>query len=297
MYRRIARGLTIAAGLLADGRCVYLSTGTFIALKLTAPVQQVHALDARLGPSFQPISLTARDGLRLAGWFLPAPGSKRGVLMVHGVGSLCEFGGRFIELGTKLNSAGFSVLMIDLRAHGQSTGGRVTFGEGERWDVLGGVDLLHERGSTQVGVLGVSLGAVSTVRAELEPDGPQAIRAMVLDSCFGDFADVLDHSFADETGYPTLLLPGGLLMTKLLSNVDMARVRPIDQLPKLKTPLLLIYGQRDRYVTASQQQAMVGAVPGAQTWLAPDAEHARIYTSHQDEYLARVTRFLETTLQ
>lgn len=285
-------------GVLTGALCLYLLIGTVIAIQLTTPPQQVRLLDSAQGPALEAVSLNARDGVRLAGWTLPSAGSNRGVLMVHGLNScsLCEFDGKFVNLARELNTAGYNVLMIDLRGHGQSSAARVTMGDGERWDVLGGADWLRAHGSAQVAVLGISLGAVSTVRAGLEPDGAQAIRAMVLDSCFADFGDVLDHSFTQDTGIPSAVLPGALLMEKLLFNIDLAQVRPIDQLPRLRAPLLLMYGSADRYVRLELEQAMMSAVPAAQTWLAPDAAHAHIYTRYHDEYLARVTRFLQTAM-
>ena len=143
---------------------------------------------------------------------------------------------------------------------------------------------------------GVSLGAVVSVRAGLEADGAQGIGAMLLDSCFGDFGDVLAQGFTRDTGYPAFLLPGGLLMTRLLYGVDMARVRPIDELPGIKTPVLMIYGDHDRYVTASQQRAMIAAKPDAEVWVARGPDHASIHQMYPDEYMARVTNFLKKTL-
>ena len=299
MSQRARKIALTTAEVFAAGLFVYLLIGTVIAIKLTTPPQQVRVLDSAQGPALEPLSLNARDGVRLAGWTSLSAGSSRGVLMVHGLNScsLCEFDGKFVTLAGEVNAAGYNVLMIDLRAHGQSSPGRMTMGDGERWDVLGGADWLHQHGSAQVAVLGVSLGAVSTVRAALEPDGAQAIRAIMLDSCFADFADVLDHSFTRDTGFPAAVLPGALFMENLLFKVDLAHVRPIDQLPRLKAPLLLMYGSADQYVRPELEQAMMSAVPAAQTWLAADAVHARIYTHYHDEYLARMTRFLQNTMQ
>jgi pimeloyl-ACP methyl ester carboxylesterase len=294
-----SRWVKIAGGVVLAAVVVYFVFGTFMALKLTAPDRQTPPPSNAAQTALQTVPITARDGLRLAGWYGPAPGSQRAVLMVHGLGScsLCDFDGKFVTLAGQVRDAGYSVLMIDLRGHGQSEGSHVTFGDGERWDVLGAIDWLRAHGATKVAVLGVSLGAVSTVRAALEPDGAQQINAMVLDSCFGDFGNVLNHSFTHETGYPLFLLPGGLLMTRVLLHVDLAGVKPLDELPRLKTPLLMMYGDQDEFVTAAQQQAMAAARPDATFWLLAGAQHARIYNLRPEEYVARVSRFLEQSLR
>ena len=293
-----SRWFTVAASVLLVMLIGYFAIGVYMADTLTlrkhsTPPPQVETL-----PAQENVTVTARDGLRLAGTFMPAADSQRALIMVHGLDQCrsCELYGKFPAIAGQLNRAGYNVLLIDLRGHGESPDSRVTFGDTERWDVLGALDWLHQHAFTQVGVLGVSLGAAVTVRTGLEPDGAQGIKTMVLDSCFGDFGDVLAHDFTRDTGYPSFLLPGGLLMTRLLFGVDMAGVRPIDELPRIKTPVLMIYGDHDRYVTPAQQKAMIAAKPDAEVWIAAGPDHASIHQMYPDEYMARVMSFLKRTL-
>jgi len=293
-----SRPLTIAVGVVLIGVVAYFAIGVLMANTLTlrpvaTPPPQVETLLAQ-----DKVTVTARDGLRLAGTFIPAANSPRAVLMVHGLDGCrsCELYGKFPAIAGQLNRAGYNVLLIDLRGHGESPVSRVTFGETERWDVLGALDWLHQHSLTRVGVLGISLGAVVTVRAGLEPDGAQGINAMVLDSCFGDFGEVLAEDFTRDTGYPTFLLPGGLLMSRWLYGVDLTHVRPIEEMPNIKAPVFMIYGDHDRYVTAAQQKAMIAAKPDAEVWVAMGPDHASIHQSFPGEYMARVTNFLKRTL-
>jgi pimeloyl-ACP methyl ester carboxylesterase len=298
MKRTKSRWLTLAIGVVLLALVAYFAIGVFMADSLTrrpraTPPPQVESLSAQ-----DAVTVTARDGLRLAGTFIPAANSPRAILMVHGLDGCrsCELYGKFPAIARQLNRTGYNVLLIDLRGHGESPASRVTFGDTERWDVLGALDWLHQRGLNRVGVLGISLGAVVTVRAGLEPDGAQGINAMVLDSCFGDFGEVLAQDFTRDTGYPYFLLPGGLLMTRLLYGVDMAHVRPIDEMPNLKSPVFMIYGNHDRYVTPAQQKAMIAAKPDAEVWVAAGPDHASIHQMYPDEYMARVMKFFARTL-
>src|SRR5439155_8049282 len=128
----------------------------------------------------------ARGGdVRIAGWYLPRAGCRRAVVLAHGasVNRWIEFGGGFLHLAVALHARGFSVLMIDMRAHGESEGERVSFGVEERRDIMGAVDWLKGQGFApgSVGVLGVSMGAAAGIGATADdPD----IGALVADCSF-----------------------------------------------------------------------------------------------------------------
>jgi pimeloyl-ACP methyl ester carboxylesterase len=84
------------------------------------------------------------DGTRLSGWLIPAE-ADRAVILVHGVDS-DAWSGAAPDLARAYRSAGFSVLLFDLRAHGRSGGLRITLGRREREDIGAAVDLLLHKG-------------------------------------------------------------------------------------------------------------------------------------------------------
>jgi dipeptidyl aminopeptidase/acylaminoacyl peptidase len=114
------------------------------------------------------VSFPARDGgARIDGWYLagPAPDGQPAVVVVPGkdtgrgaAGHAPTFGGTWI-----LAAAGCAVLVIDRRGEGSGSRARMTAGERERFDVLGAVDWLHERGHRRIGVLGASMGAATAL--------------------------------------------------------------------------------------------------------------------------------------
>ena len=123
------------------------------------------------------IAFQARDGLWLGGWFLPGR-ERAAVILAHGLNGSCSTLLYHIEF---LFKAGFSVLAIDLRAHGRSHGDTCTYGMLEANDVLGALDYLRTRPEVdpgRIGALGISLGAQSALRAALQDPG---LRALVLE--------------------------------------------------------------------------------------------------------------------
>lgn len=296
----VRRLVMTAGGLLLAGLLGYFGIGAYVIARLTqinrqSPLSSPEAY----GLPYEEVTIHTRDGLALAGWFIRAAESGPAVVMVHGHTSCrgCEFDGRFVELAAELHRAGFSILMIDLRAHGESEGRRFTLGEYERWDVLGAVDWLRERGFERIGVLGVSLGAAAAVKAAADPEGGQNIDALVLDSGFGDVSELVEKRFPEESGLPPAFLPGVLLMGRLLLHVDIDKIRPVADLPRIKAPVMLIFSEKDQQIPLHQFHAMAAARPDAEVWLVDDAEHARIYNAHPQAYVTRVSRFLAEALR
>src|SRR5262249_8575357 len=95
-----------------------------------------------LGLSYETISLIARDGVRLAGWYVMAPGARAAVILCHGYPMNRQ---AILALIPPLYRAGFQVLAFDFRALGDSEGTVCTFGKEERWDVLAAIDFLKAR--------------------------------------------------------------------------------------------------------------------------------------------------------
>ena len=95
------------------------------------------------------------------GWYIPAGDQSRAVILVHGRNASRTdlFLGGGLKLAKALHDVGLSVMMIDLRGHGQSSDGRFTYGLKERKDVIGAVDWLIGKGYQpgKIGTMGISL--------------------------------------------------------------------------------------------------------------------------------------------
>jgi pimeloyl-ACP methyl ester carboxylesterase len=119
---------------------------------------------ADTGLDYEEITLTARDGAPLTGWYIPSQNGAA-ILLLHG-----HSGNRLgvMAHAETLAQAGYGILMLDLRRHG-SSGGRV-FGRGEieRDDVLTAVTYLHHRPDItpgSIGIYGVSIGGLFALHA------------------------------------------------------------------------------------------------------------------------------------
>jgi fermentation-respiration switch protein FrsA (DUF1100 family) len=297
------RRLLAAAGLVALvfslGHVLWVSAET--ADMLTRPYHGFTPGEtpATHGVIYQDVRLPARGGdVQLAGWYMPRAQARRAVVLVHGasVNRWIEFGGGFLHLGVELQRRGFAVLMIDLRAHGESQGERLSFGVEERRDIMGAVDWLKAQGFApgSVGVLGVSMGASAAIGAAAEDSD---IGALIADCGFADMGALLRrHWYSASGGLPGFYLPTTILMGRLL-GYDFFSDRPLDEIGRIAPrPVLIVHGDADGLVPLSDAQQLVAAGPSAELWVVHGAGHGGSYGIDPPAYTERVAAFFERNL-
>ena len=85
--------------------------------------------------SLEVLSIPRDDGVKVAAWFAKGEDDQGGILLVHGIRSDRR---AMLPRARFLLEAGYSVLLIDLQAHGETTGEWITFGYRESRDVAAG---------------------------------------------------------------------------------------------------------------------------------------------------------------
>ncbi len=237
--------------------------------------------------------------LRLAAWHVAAAAPRGAVILVHGKGASKgnELNTQAMILVRGLLDEGLSVLMLDLRGHGESDAARMTYGLNERLDVLGAVDWLMEQGyaAGTIGVLGASMGASAAIAAAAEEP---AIGAVASDSAFADFAQVLSYNFPRvmRTRFALALLPGALWMVERMTGAALHRFRPGELIERLNdVPLLLIHARGDRFITVEHVHRLAHA-SGTGAWVSDSDNHVGTFSSQPEAYVARVREFFRDGL-
>jgi len=233
------------------------------------------------------------DGTELFGAYLEGRSGHPGVVLCHGY-----FRDHFepLETGIAFNQAGYHVLLFDFRGCGRSGGIRTTAGYLETGDVSAAVQYLRgQLGEEPLGVLGISMGAASAIMAA--PNA--AVAAIVADSPFAHLEGVMERKVRDFTPHPWLvpLAWTSIAIGEALSGGDYRAVRPVDSVRSLgSTPMLVIYGERDEFVSSDQIDELIQAMPGPKELWILDCGHAMARIERGEEYRARVLRFFETHL-
>ncbi len=224
-------------------------------------------------PDVEPVSFRTTDGLELSGWFVavrrPSPGVT--VLVFNGnAGNRAHRG----PLAAAFRRHGLQVLLVDYRGYGGNPGaptekGLAADSRAARAYLAGRPDV----DASRIVYFGESLG--TAVAIDLAVEHPPA--ALVLRSPFTSMADLGRHH------YP--FLPVRLLLRD--------RFAAIDQIRRIRAPLLVIAGAHDRVVPIESSRRLYDAVVAPKTLLVlPDADHNDYELLAGDHMIRAIVGFL-----
>lgn len=224
----------------------------------------------------------------VAGWMVAGQPGQGVVVLLHGVrGDRREM----IDRARFLNRLGYSVLLIDLPAHGESAAEHITYGLNESEGVKTALGYLsHEFPDERVGVIGVSLGAASLVLSEPSP----APAAVVLESMFPTITEAVSDRLRLHLG-PLAKPLAALLLWQLPLRIGVSpeQLRPIARLSSLRSPVLIASGSMDRHTTVSETERLYDAASRPKDlWIVEGAAHVDLHAFDPAAYESKISAFL-----
>jgi uncharacterized protein len=259
-------------------------------------LRETAAMLSRTGASKTDFNVRAPDGVELRGWKIRAARPNGDwVLLFHGVSD-----NRTGTLGAAefLLPHGYSVVMMDSRAHGESGGKIATYGWKERYDTVAITNSLYA--SEQVHhlfALGVSMGAAIALQsAAVEP----RIEAVVAEDPFANLREVA-YDYAGLGFSPllgkTLFRPAviaGMYSIEKLGGFDSDDISPEKAVTQRAFPVLLICGTDDHRIPCRHAERIYKAARGPkELWIVQGAGHAEALGRAHAEYERRVIQFFE----
>jgi hypothetical protein len=217
--------------------------------------------------------MEASDGVKIHGWWVERPGSPFATLYLHGnAGNVTHRAARLQEIA----AAGSSVLIIDYRGYGKSSG-RPSEAGLYRDSEAGFIYLLGKGYRAERIILhGESLG--TAVAIDLASRRPCA--GLILEAPFTSASDVAGT---------------------IVPYVGPLLVRSFNSVPKIRwiqAPKLFIHGDRDEVVQLRLGQELYAAAQGRKMfWMIPGAGHNDILEAAGPEYRHRLSAFYETLLR
>ncbi|HTQ55074.1 MAG TPA: alpha/beta hydrolase [Bryobacteraceae bacterium] len=218
---------------------------------------QLHAAD---------LWLRTADGVRIHSWWMPHEGPWV-TLYLHGnAGNITH---RY-PIDREILVAGSAVLAPDYRGYGKSAGRPSE--RGLYRDADAAYDHLLRAGYRphQVVLHGESLG--TAVAVDLASRRPCA--GLVLEAPFTSAADV------------------AATIAPLIGRLPIWGFNSIAKIGRVRAPLLIVHGDRDRLIPVRMGQALFAAAhPPKSLWLVPGAGHNDIWETAGPDYPARLAAF------
>jgi alpha-beta hydrolase superfamily lysophospholipase len=259
-------------------------------------VQEADAVFAQAGTTRTDFVVRATDGVDLRGWKV-RPRSPNGdwILLFHGVAD--NRTGMLGYAGFLLRK-GYSLVMMDARAHGNSGGSIATYGWKERYDTRAIVDSLYASENVHcLFAMGESMGAAIALQsAAVEP----RIAAVVAESAFSNLREA-SYDYAGFHLSPwlgrTLLRPAAwaaILAMEKEGGFPADKVSPEEAVAHRPFPVLLICDGSDHTIPCRHSEEIYRSAAGPkQLWRVPGAGHTGAHGEARAAFERRVLGFLD----
>lgn len=238
------------------------------------------------------VELVSFDGLKLRGNFYENPGARGILVACHGYqsvaardfGAACEF----------YFSRGFSLLLIDQRAAGDSEGKYVTMGMKEHHDVADWCCWVQEHyPDLPVLLAGASMGASTVLMASSHL--PENVRALLADCGYADAWDEIRYVFRHAHLPLGFTLRGIDLWCRCLAGFSLRQYSAPEALAQNTLPIFFIHGQKDSFVPWTNSLVNMQATAGPTAcFFVPEATHGLSFLVDNQGYADALDSFLAT---
>lgn len=246
---------------------------------------------ADFGLAYEEAAIQTEDGLTLRGWYLPSQ-NRAGVILMHGWSGTRLM---LLQPAVALAREGYGVLMLDLRAHGESDGELIQYGDPQVKDVRAALSYLQGREDLdpqRIGIMGWSLGGMQALLGTAQL---AELRAVLVEgaggSTIGDWPEPNSLQERLERGFYALYLQGLYWLGGVGSPLAMR-----EALPRIAgRPLLLIStGEGGEQQLAARFFALAGEPK--QRWNIPEAGHLGAWAARPQAYAERMISFFDQAL-
>lgn len=246
---------------------------------------------AELNLAYEEVSVRTADGIDLPSWFIPAAGSNKGIVLVHGHGGSRNEGLRFARA---LHDAGYNLLALNLRLN---AGGFATMGYHEQKDVIAALDFLqNDKKITNLGLMGFSMGAATSI---MVMDKDARVKAGLFSSPYTSALDVLSQAAKRNFGIPFYpMIPVVQTVADWRADIHLADVVPLDRIAHIAPrPLLIYHCAVDKTTDSSHSRILFDAAQEPKgLWIPECNKHERIWNQFPADAEKRTVDFFKKNL-
>lgn len=238
--------------------------------------------------------ITSADGLKLHATWFPQGEQKKVVICFHGYTS--KGMSDYIGLSGYYFRKGYSMLLVDERAHGESEGKYIGFGCLDRWDALKWIDWVVENCGKEVQILlhGTSMGG-ATVLMTSGLELPVQVKGIISDCAFTSPKEVFTHVLKHMIHLPAFpMIQLSDCFNRKLAGYGLDECNAVREVQKANRPILVIHGSGDTFVPCSMCDVIYENIASQkQKLIIEGAAHAESYYKDTKRYEQALDEFIE----
>ncbi len=233
------------------------------------------------------------DGLRLHATYFPRENEKKVVICFHGYTS--EGMSDYIGLSDYYLKRGYSMLLVDERAHGKSEGTYIGFGCLDRKDALTWIRWVIGQCGEDVQILlhGTSMGGATVLMAS-GLKLPGQVRGIISDCGFTSPKEVFTHvlhSMYHMPAFPIIQIADWI--NRRTAGYGMDECNAAREVRKAEVPILLIHGDADTFVPHTMcEEIYKNCASPKDKLIVKGAAHAESYYKDMASYEKKLDEFI-----
>ncbi len=239
------------------------------------------------------ITFPSASGTTIHGWLIDGQKGKGAIILMHGVRDSRL---SMLDRARFLSAAGYSVLLFDFQAHGESNGEQITFGYLESRDAQAAVKFVRDTlPGEKIGIIGVSLGGAATLLAEPKIE----VNAIAVEMVYPTIQQAIDNRMKHYLSFVGGWLTP-LFIAQLQPRLGIApeALRPISNVSNVTASKLFIAAAEDKHTPLAESQSLFDtASEPKELWVVNGAQHENLHRFARQEYEHRVLGFFERTLR
>ena len=237
--------------------------------------------------------ITSEDGLKLHATWFPQGDKKKTVICFHGYTS--KGMSDYIGLSGYYLKRGYSMLLVDERAHGESEGRYIGFGCLDRRDALKWIEWVVETCGEDVQILlhGTSMGG-ATVLMTSSLELPPQLTGSISDCAFTSPKEVFTHVLKHMIHLPAFpMMQFADFFNRKLAGYGLDECNAAEEVKNASRPILLIHGSGDTFVPCSMCDTIYENIATPKQKLVIEgAAHAECYYKDTEKYELALDEFI-----
>ena len=237
------------------------------------------------------VSIKSEEGFKLVGEFFNF-GHNRTVIILSGRCECCWYSYYY---ALPYQKAGYNVLVIDARAHGNSEGKYSTAGIKESDDVVRWMEFLNKEYNQEKFALHcICIGATAGLLAATSPRGKHLVEKICLDGAYISFKESYKQHYKAKGHALFPVYYEIWVLFRLFTGVSVNKSYPLKIIKNVDVPILFIFGKKDIFSLKEKSELLINAYPHEKVvkWF-EEGSHSHLRFANTSEYDETIISFMK----